>query len=35
MEGYLALPFANLEVQRAAQSIGEVGEEFSLEHAVK
>lgn len=33
--GNFVLPFANLEVQRAAQSIGKVGEEFSLEHAAE
>lgn len=35
MERCFGLPFANLEVQRAAQSIGKVGEKFSLEHAIK
>lgn len=33
--GALVLPFANLEVQRAPQSIVEVGKELGLEHAVK
>lgn len=35
MLGVLVLPFANLEVQRAPQSVVEVGKELGLKHAVK